>query len=381
LQNDDWSMKNRAPLTAAAIVLLLGAIAFYAYDRWSRDNSSARETSLASLPAGANVVVFADLSALRHSPFAAEFFAWAPRPQIDADYAKFLRETGFDYERDLDRISIAAIKHAPDNILFAVADGRFDRKKIAAYASQSGTRETRGGHEIFSIPVNTPTSLTPPAAPPISAAGLPRKISFTFLRKDRIAFTDCADLVALLSQPLTGQDAKDWRDRFERLAGSPVFAVIRQDAAPGSALASRAPGGWQSPQLATLLDQLQWITIAGKPDEDRLRIIAEGECGLDAPARQLAEFLNGVLLLAQAGLNGPQVRGQLDPQAREAYLELLKSADISGLNRGETKSVRLVFDITPKFLKAARSASPAVIPAISAPAHTDPPPAKRPSRK
>jgi hypothetical protein len=373
-------MKKRAPLTAAAIVLLLGAIAFFTYDRWSRDNSSARETSLASLPASASVVVYADFSALRQSPFAAEFYAWAPRPQIDADYAQFLRDTGFDYERDLDRVSIAAIKHAPDTILFAVADGRFDRKKITAYASQSGTHETRSGREIFSVPISAPTSPTP-TAQATAAAALPRKISFTFLRKDRIALTDSADLVALLSQPLTGQDAKDWRDRFERLAGSPVFAVIRQDAAAGSALASRAPGGWQSPQLATLLDQLQWITIAGKPDQDRLRIITEGECGLDAPARQLADFLNGVLLLAQAGLNGPQVRGQLDPQAREAYLELLKSADISRLNRGETKSVRLVFDITPKFLKAARSASPAAVPAISAPSHNDPPPAKRPSRK
>jgi hypothetical protein len=372
IANGASSMKKRASIVAAGIVLLLGVVAFYAHDQWNRDESSARESSLASLPAGACVVGYADFAALRQSPFAAEFFAWAPRPQIDADYAQFLRDTGFDYERDLDRISIAAIKQAQDTTVFAVADGRFDRKKITAYALQSGTHETRGGREIFSVPVypapqSSATSPPAPAAPPS-----PRQISFTFLRKGRIALTDSADLVALLSQPQSGQDAKDWRDRFERLAGSPVFAVIRQDAAPGSALASRAPGGWQSPQLATLLDQLPWITIAGKPEEDRLRVITEGECHLDSSAGHLADFLNGVLLLAQAGLNGPQVRGRLDPQAREAYLELLKSADVSRLNRGETKSVRLVFDITPKFLKAARSAGPAVVPAISAPSHSDP---------
>ena len=33
----------------------------------------------------------------------------------------------------------------------------------------------------------------------------------------------------------------------------------------------------------------------------------------------------------QAGLNGPRVREQMAPQAREAYLEILKGADISRL--------------------------------------------------
>jgi len=349
-------MKNRASLGLAAAVLLLGAIAFYTYHRWSGDESSARATSLATMPTGASAIVYADFAALRQSPFAAEFFAWAPRPQIDDDYAQFLRDTGFDYERDLNRVAVAAIKHGQDTALFAVADGRFDREKIATYASQAGTRETRGGREIFSVPITS--------APPNSAAvpASPRKISFTFLRKNRMALSDSADLASLLSQPRTDQDAKEWRERFERLAGSPVFAVIRQDAAPGSALASRAPGGWQSPQLSTLLDQLQWITIAGKPEGDRLRVVTEGECGLDVSARQLADLLNGVLALAQAGLNGPQVRQQLDPQAREAYLEMLKGADVSRLDRGETKSVRLVFDVTPKFLQAARSAVPSVPP-------------------
>jgi hypothetical protein len=46
---------------------------------------------------------------------------------------------------------------------------------------------------------------------------------------------------------------------------------------------------------------------------------------------------------------------------REAYLELLKSADVSKLDRGDTKSVRLVFEITPGFLEAARKTPPAVL--------------------
>ena len=301
--------------------------------------------SLAMMPADSSDVLYADIADLRQTSFIAELHEWAPKPQqVDADYAQFLRDTGFDYERDLDRVAIAILRRGQKTNFFAVADGRFDRKKINTYTSQFGTHEKGGGREIFTVPVT----------------GSPRKISFAFTRQNRIALTNNGDLPALLSQPMKGVDEKQWRARFDRLAGSPLFAVIRQDAAPGAALAQRAPGGLQSPQLAALLDQLLWITIAGKPEGDRLRVVTEGECPADQTARELSDFLNGALILAQAGLNGPQVRQQLDPQAREAYLEILKGAEISRIDRGETKSVRAVFDLTPKFLAAAGAASPGV---------------------
>jgi hypothetical protein len=362
-------MDKRVATNLVAGLMFLGAIAFFGYERWGNRDNTPRESMLALLPADANTIVFADLAELRQSPFLAELYQWAPHAQIDAEYSKFLHDTGFDYERDLDRVAIAVIKRsALDAVFFAVADGRFDGKKVTAYAVQSGTRESRGGQEIFSVPVAA-----------ASPNGTPRTLSFTFLRKDRMALTAGADLAALLSTSSTGQDARDWRERFDRLAGSPVFAVIRQDAAAGSLLAERAPGSLQSPQLSTLLDQLQWITIAGKPEGDHLRVVTEGESTADAPAHQLADLLNGILLMAQAGLNGPQVRRQLDPQAREAYLDMLKSADVSRIDRGETKSVRLVLDVSPKFLEVVRSAPPAASP--TTPTQTDPPAAKSSRRK
>ncbi len=345
LPNRENSVNKRVWIVSSAALLLLAGIALYAYQQlWAGGENSARESMLALLPANASAVLYANFADLRQSPFAAELYAWVPRPQqVDAGYAEFLRDTGFDYERDLRQVAIATFQRGQQTILFAVADGQFDQKRITAYASQSGARENRNGRQIFSVAVN----------------GAPDKVSFTFLRKDRIALTDDPSLATLLSGSPQGEDAKEWRQRFERVAGSPLFAVIRQDAAAGSALASRAPGGLQSPQLSALLDQLQWITLAGKPEGDRLRIVAEGECPLDGPVRQLSDLLNGVLALAQAGLNGPKTRQQLDPRAREAYLEMLKGADVSRLDRGETKSVRLVFDVTPKFLAAARTAVPA----------------------
>src|SRR5262249_6777517 len=110
--------------------------------------------------------------------------------------------------------------------------------------------------------------------------------------------------------------------------------------------------------LSALLAQLQWITIAGKPQDLALRVVIEGEEPNDQAARQLSDVLNGILVMAQTGLNGPETRQQLDPTARDAYLELARTAELSRLDRGEPKSVRLVLDITPKLLDLARRGVP-----------------------
>jgi len=324
-------------IIAGAIVA--GAVALYGYHRWGGFGSNPRNDLLSQMPADASAVLFIDLDALRQSPFLAELYKWAPQPKTDADYSQFLQSTGFNYERDLDRVSIALLKHGQESTLLIVAEGRFDRKKIAAYASQTGTRESRGGKDIFSVPV---------------AGGTPR-ITFTFLRSDRIALTNDASLESSLSQPHADSDTEAWRERFRRLAGSPVFAVVRQDAGTGAALSAQAPGGLQSPQLSALIDQLQWITVAAKPEADHLRVVLEGEGTADAPTKQLSDVISGLLVLAQAGLHDQKLRQQLQPDVREAYLELLKSADVSRIDRGETKSVRLMFDLTPQFLAAART--------------------------
>jgi hypothetical protein len=340
-------MSKRRLAGTILAVILVGAIALYGYQRWRGSEDSARNDLLAQMPADASAVLYIDLDALRQSPFLAELYKWAPQTKADADYAQFLQSTGFNYESDLHRASIALLKHSQETTLFAVADGRFDRKKIAAYASQTGTTENRSGSEIFSVPLS----------------GSTRRITFTFLRKDRIALTNGATLDALLSPLHADSDSLAWRERFRRLGGSPLFAVVRQDAAAGSALSAQAPGGLQSPQLTALIDQLQWITIAGKPEADHLRVVLEGEGSADAPTRQLSEVINGLLVLAQAGLSDRKVRQGLQPEVRESYLEMLKSADVSQIDRGETKSVRLMFDLTPKFLENARTAMP-IAPAV-----------------
>jgi hypothetical protein len=335
-------MKKHIWAGLTVVVAVLAVPSFFVYREFVARKESSRGDMLSSMPAGAGAVFFADVDALRHAQFFAQLLAWAPKPQADADYTQFLHDTGFDYERDLDRVAIAVEKRGTDSLLFAVADGRFDRKKITAYALKSGTCSIQKSREICSVPPSDPS----------------RTISFTFWKNDRLALTNSAQLLELLKGPQKNADTRDWQTRFERLAGSAVFAVIRQDATLGAALSAEAPGGWRSPQLSTLLDQLQWITLAGIPENDRLRFVAEGESPAEATVRQLSDLLNGVVLIAQAGLNDAKTRQQLDPVAREAYLELLNSADISKLDRGDSKAVRVVLEITPKFLESARTTVP-----------------------
>lgn len=355
-------MKKQVWLALVAAAILLGAAAFYGYQRWYAQNPSVRGNALGMMPTDASAVLYVDLAELRRAPFVAQVFAWAPKPQADPDYAQFLKDTGFDYERDLDRVVIAFTKHGQDSSLFAVADGKFDRQKISNYALKTGTVAKSRNREIFSVPVS----------------GSTKKIAFTFLRSDRIALTDSGDLNGTLEAKKRNEDSAEWRSRFERLSGSPVFAVIRQDAAAGAALDAQAPGGLRSPQLSAMLDQLQWITLAARPENDRMRVVAEGECTAEANARQLADLLQGVVALAEAGLNDVKTRQQLDPTARAAYLELLRSADISKIDRGDTKSVRVMIEITPAFLEAARPAPPAMAsPAPRKPLPKNPTPSRK----
>jgi hypothetical protein len=329
----------------AAFVLC--TLFFFGFHHWSRHDAIANRAELLSLlPADTSAVGFLDLQQLRNSPFLAQVMRWAPQPAPDSDYAQFIQSTGFDYERDLDRLAVALNRQSGTDSIFAVAEGRFDRKKIDAYAARFGSLKTADGRTLFAVPIN----------------GSERKAYFTFLRDDRIAWAN--DSSYFFEHPPHG-DPQEWRDHFSRVAGTPLFVVLRQEAVSPEALA-QAPGGFRSPQLAALLSQLQWITMSGKPEGNILRVVIDGESVTEATAHQLKQLLSGLVVLAQMGLNDVNTRKELDPDLRQGYLDLLQSADIQQVDRGTSKSVRVILDVTAKLLQAPRKAASA----------TDPPAAK-----
>src|SRR5437879_12521497 len=94
---------NKREWMALAAGLLFGtAAAFYTYQRYSPGGSSERGDLLDLMPADSSAIVFADLGELRSAPLLMELYAWAPPPQADGSYTKFLTETGSEYARPID---------------------------------------------------------------------------------------------------------------------------------------------------------------------------------------------------------------------------------------------------------------------------------------
>src|ERR1700674_3187060 len=165
-------------------VPVLSTVAFLGYQKWAAPKGALREELLAQVPSDARVVIFLDFDELRRAPFIARLYSWAPKPQSDADYAQFLKDTGFDYERDLNRLAIATTKRGQESIFFAIADGKFDRPRLSAYASKFGAVARNGGREIYSVPVG----------------GTSKKISFAFPKNNRIVMTDGTDISVFLDE-------------------------------------------------------------------------------------------------------------------------------------------------------------------------------------
>ena len=332
-----FSARTKQALGVAGILLLL-AIALLARHFLGESDATARAQFLRFVPAGTTSVIFVDLDSLRFSPFLDALYSWAPHPAEDSEYSEFVGATGFDYERDLGKIFVAISNHEASSSTLLLAEGRFDRKKIEAFLARHGSETEQGSLKVFVL----------------RASRNDKPLSVAFLANQRIAITDSASLAATLTSAVDRADHGAWQTRFDRVAGTPAFAVIRQDPAFEVAVNGAAPGGYRSPQLAALLDQLEWISLAGKPDGDLLRLVAEGECPSGPAAAELHDFLQGIQVLAQNGLNDPKLRQKMNADERQAYLELLKSAAIEKIDRGDGRSVRLVLSITPQFLSLAK---------------------------
>jgi hypothetical protein len=338
-------------LVLGVLILAVAVVpAWFYFQTHKCDSQTAREELLSHLPADSTSVVYVDFGELRGSAFLNQILALAPRPEAEEEYAKFVQATGFDYERNLDRVGVSFGGSTQSPKTMAVAEGRFDRKKIESYSTHFGTLKTANGKTIYAVSLNNP----------------PRTAYFTFLRDDQVAI--CNDATCFFQASGRSMNSEEWREHFLRMAGTPLFGVMRQDSQLLTELSQRTPGGYRSPELATLLGQLQWVSLAAKPEGDELRVVADGEASNEMVVRQLNDMLSGLLILAQAGLDDPKSRKQLDPKLREAYAGLLKSAEVQRLDRGTSKSVRLIFEITPQLLESVHEKSAA-----------DPPPEKAPS--
>jgi len=114
------------------ILTLAGAAALYlGVNAWQNSRTLSETEMLHRLPTADAVVFSLDFAQLRHSGL---FDNVTGKVIEEPDYQTFVRDTGFDYKRDLD---LALVSFTPSATYFVVR-GRFDWIKLEAYAKQSG---------------------------------------------------------------------------------------------------------------------------------------------------------------------------------------------------------------------------------------------------
>jgi hypothetical protein len=283
------------------------------------------------LPAGASAVIFIDVAALRASSFANELAVLAPTSAQDPAYTEFVRATGFDYTRDLNRAAVALWPQTSATSVFALAQGRFDQAKIERYALRNGRLEEIHNRKIYEV----------------REENSPRVIRFTFLAPDEIAIADGP----VFSEVIASQDSNrldaEMSARVARVSGAPVYAVARSKDLPKDLGINSS----QSAQLADLLRSVHALTAAGRPSADNLKLSASADCGSTLDALKLSTTLQGLLWVGRAALADSKTQQQIGPQW-PALDALLKAADISH----DGHLVELRIQVTPQMLQAAVAA-------------------------
>lgn len=334
------SSTQRALIAVAAIVCLAGAgLGFYLYRQrvpLPTANRGSAPDLLSQLPADAPAIAYVDMAKLRRlqdSPLAAILGLTSPGPQSDRAYAEFVRATGFDYTRDLDRVAIAfwptnlttPSGSIGENRVLAIASGRFDEQKIKAYALRTGKTVSRGAQTLYDVPGNPP-------------------ISFAFLSATRIALASGNNAEDLVVGPTSGERDQAMQARIARVAGAPIFAAARTDNLPSSFYTNFG----SSPQLERLARSVRGISLAGQPDGEKLKMALDAESDSMANALQLATLLDIVRMGASMALNDPKTRRQMTKEQATFLTALVNQIRV---NR-QDKWVRLTLVITPEMLGA-----------------------------
>jgi hypothetical protein len=336
--------KTRALIAVAALLCITG-IAAGLYLRGGKRPlppapapAGPAPTIFSPLPSTAPVVGFADVAALRDlqdTPLASVLGLAAPGPDQDRDYRRFVRDTGFDYTRDLDKVAIA---YWPANLIqtdggigqnrvLAVADGRFDQQKIDAYALRTGKIIKQGGRTMYDVPGNPP-------------------IAFEFLSPSRILIASGENALGLLTIGDAPSNDAAIKDRIGRVAAAPIFAVADTSKLPDSFYSSFQ----NSPQLEQLARSIREMTLAARPSGANIDTVVDAQCDSLKNALEISTLLDGFRVIGRAELADPSVRRQMTRQQDRFLTGLLDRASVTR----DGNWIRLKFDVTPAMLSSSR---------------------------
>jgi hypothetical protein len=338
-------MKKSAIVVMCVAVVLLAAAGYYLLHsgRPAKDSMpGAAPTMLSLLPPQAPYVVYADVQSLRSSAFLNRLIALIPAPSEDPEYAEFVRSTGFDYARDLDRVAIAIFPTTPLPTVVTFAEGRFDQQKIIAYALRTGKAEEQNGATTYVLPSS------------ISGG----EVSVQFITANRIELISRSRGNSTATANGLGTAGTEMTERISRVAGSPLFAVVRMDAVPKDAMI----GTFHIDAITSALQGVKWLTLSATGHEQDLNVVLQGECNSSLDATQLNLALGGLRFMARAFLSDPNTRKQFTPKGADALTKLVKQADISASGN----RVQLAVSMTPEILDGLAAPTPASKQAIPA---------------
>jgi hypothetical protein len=345
---------NRALIVVVILVLLIsGGIGLYFYRHRTGDQGGpvtppppslpgitavAPPDLLSELPADAPAVGYIDVAALRalkNSPLAGVLGLTSPGPEADREYAEFVRQTGFDYTRDLDKAAIAFWPHSfavepgngiGENRVLAIADGRFDQQKIKAYALHTGKVLPSTNPAVYEVPGN-PT------------------VFFQFLSPTRMALASGNNARRLLAESLDPTPRHPaMKARLDRVAGAPIFAVARTDNLPPSFYVNFA----NARQLEKLARSVRGLSLAGKPAGNDIAAALDAECDTAKDAFEISTLLDGFRMVGSMALSDPKTLRQMTKEQAAFVRALIRELKISR----EDRWVRLRLDITPQMLGA-----------------------------
>jgi hypothetical protein len=290
------------------------------------------------LLSGAPVVAYIDVEALRklqNSPLAAMLGLAGADPKEDRDYQAFVRDTGFDYARDLDAAAVAMWPTglmAPNggfgnNVVLAFANGRFDQEKIKAYALRTGKSGVSFTQVFYSVPGDPP-------------------VSFSFLSPTQIEMTDTPSMPFVV--PASDKSEYDsMRTRVQRVAGAPIFAVARTDTLPKSFYDNFR----NAPQLESMARSIKGLTLAGQPQGDRIDLALDAECDSLTHAAEVATLLDAYRMFGTIMLSDPKTRRQMTPEQAAFLAALARQVKVTHQDRW----VRLTLAVTPEMLGPSNS--------------------------
>jgi hypothetical protein len=339
MQKNKTARSVGAALAACTIVAC--GLFYLSFARGKTANASPAPQLLSALPAGAPTLVYLDLAAVRASSFYQHRPDKGPIAVPNQDYADFMRSTGFDFEKDLDRVVVASwpapsAKEPTKNV--AIAEGRFDRAKIRDYAAQKGKLDHQQGREVFLFPAKDRTGMS----------------SLTFLDDHRIALVTGPSIAPLFTANSNDPAAADpARERAARLDGATMFMIARVPPIPDNA----GLGGMQgaaSAQLMSLARSVQWVTLAARAEGDDLRISLEGECDNSTDALQIKSALELMRMFARAGLENAKPSQSMDKATLAMLQTLLTSAEVTQA----AERVRILVELTPDVFKLSQTSKP-----------------------